>query len=100
MTHHANGQAGDAPSVEWLPLWQLDDPAVPPLPSPEQVLARERQRQAECERAEQVKLVREVLTEHLGELVREEALRYLAGQLPEAVGLLVEEAMNQQRGRR
>ena len=33
----------EAPPVEWLPLWQLDDPAVPPLPSPEQVRARKRE---------------------------------------------------------
>ncbi len=36
--HHANGQA-----VEWLPLWQLDDPAVPLMPTPEQVRRRKRE---------------------------------------------------------
>jgi hypothetical protein len=71
MTHLVNGHAAGPPRGEWLPLWQLDDPARPPLPSPDQVREQRRRRRREA-------LLLRLLAEH------REAL------LPALIGLLAE----------
>lgn len=74
----------EAPHVEWLPLWQLDDPAVPPLPTPEQVRRRKRE---ERER----RLLLRLLERHgdaLWELLAPRVRRLIAADLPAALEAL------------